>query len=664
MLRVIRSETRVSLFFLISTIFVCSVAELILLEVKYNFFAGGFLQIFQLTTIADQSIFIALFIAFNVVFYASAFLLLKLILSPFVKGSATLGFHFFMVAGISTAIALTLQLQLHRYFADAMNAELIKRIAGGNLNTAVAYVADELFLFAIGILILIVIYFLIHRVFRSSLAKFNTELSLSPMKIVVFLLVIFTISIPLTYASNLKDMYRNNLKYGNGYTFVSSLLNSLSDVDGDNFGSFRFPYDNEIWNPNIYPGAIDIPSNGIDEDGLFGDFILDPNYFPSEKTYSFSNKKHLVIIVLESGRGEVVTKELNGRLIAPNLNQLAKDGSSFASTFSHTGFTSSSLSTLFSGTLGDFKPERSLFQILNKAGYQVRIFSAQDESWGDLDIKLKTRENSTYFYDAQTGADKRVFPSKLPSSIKLSEETLWQEFETQSNAIDWATPQFLYFNFQAAHFPYFHEYMTTNFVDSGIPRSQISIDNKTWLENTYWNSLNYSDQYLGLIIKELKRLGQWEDTLLLVTGDHGEELFDQGHLGHGFLVSEVQTHIPLVTNQANFNIIQPAGLNDFKPAIMNYLTSQLASSESSQKPFVFQFIGALESPQKIAMRFSSDEVIELNLLEMTVSLHHKQALMSLEDALLNQELAIDLRRLVDHWAHIRWLDAQKDVLVK
>jgi phosphoglycerol transferase MdoB-like AlkP superfamily enzyme len=96
--------------------------------------------------------------------------------------------------------------------------------------------------------------------------------------------------------------------------------------------------------------------------------------------------------------------------------------------YSHTGFTSSSLSILFSGKSGKYPSRHSLFRKFNEASYQVNVYSGQDESWGNLDAKLKARGSSNFFYDAQTGIDKRVFSSTLPSSIKLSEETLWEEF--------------------------------------------------------------------------------------------------------------------------------------------------------------------------------------------------------------------------------------------
>jgi len=174
---------------------------------------------------------------------------------------------------------------------------------------------------------------------------------------------------------------------------------------------------------------------------FFGDFT---NFTPAVDTMvkpdQAKKPKNIVVIIMESTRADLIGKKINGRLVAPNLMAVAEEGQAVRDAYSHTGYTGSSLATFFSGRLGKFSRDRSLYSILKKNGYHIALFSGQDESWSDLDKRLGSREYADHFYDAQTGADKRVFPSKLPSSIKLSEATLWHEFKKYSDKLDWNRP--------------------------------------------------------------------------------------------------------------------------------------------------------------------------------------------------------------------------------
>jgi arylsulfatase A-like enzyme len=44
----------------------------------------------------------------------------------------------------------------------------------------------------------------------------------------------------------------------------------------------------------------------------------------------------------------------------------------------------------------------------------------------------------------------------------------------------------------------------------------------------------------------LKRNGAWENTLLVITSDHGEEFFEHGVLGHGFSLYQEVVRVPLI----------------------------------------------------------------------------------------------------------------------
>ena len=61
----------------------------------------------------------------------------------------------------------------------------------------------------------------------------------------------------------------------------------------------------------------------------------------------------------------------------------------------------------------------------------------------------------------------------------------------------------------------------------------------------YEGAIRYLDEKIGELRATLKSKGVWEDTLFVVTADHGECVGEEGRLGHGILY-EPGVHIPLV----------------------------------------------------------------------------------------------------------------------
>jgi len=55
-----------------------------------------------------------------------------------------------------------------------------------------------------------------------------------------------------------------------------------------------------------------------------------------------------------------------------------------------------------------------------------------------------------------------------------------------------------------------------------------------------------ADQLLGRLIDSIKKSGQWEETLLVITSDHGEEFGESGQIAHGGNLGSVLVEVPLV----------------------------------------------------------------------------------------------------------------------
>ena len=64
--------------------------------------------------------------------------------------------------------------------------------------------------------------------------------------------------------------------------------------------------------------------------------------------------------------------------------------------------------------------------------------------------------------------------------------------------------------------------------------------------NRYRNALHYADYNIGRIIDGLEKGGFLDQTVLVITGDHGEEFWESGYYGHNSAYTDYQTKVPLV----------------------------------------------------------------------------------------------------------------------
>jgi membrane-anchored protein YejM (alkaline phosphatase superfamily) len=66
--------------------------------------------------------------------------------------------------------------------------------------------------------------------------------------------------------------------------------------------------------------------------------------------------------------------------------------------------------------------------------------------------------------------------------------------------------------------------------------------------NDYLNAVYYNDALIGEILDELESSGMMDETVIVITTDHGEEFDDNGagYWGHGSNYTQYQTRVPLV----------------------------------------------------------------------------------------------------------------------
>lgn len=569
--------------------------ELALAERKYGLFGGGFGQSHALAGGGEIALFLLTAVAAQSLVIGLAYRLIGGLMKGRVRRLVRLFAFLFLTVGLLAGVVIG-KFQLLSYFSDAVSFDLLRNLGGGSLLDAALFGLSEGALIAqiVGgvVLLWLACLFVIRRVSDASDKSWPSALSGRAILILCLAMPI------LLTACNRSTNVRYAIVRMTTPALITDALSLVTDFDGDGYSFFSPLRDTAPFDASRHPMALDIPNNGVDEDGLAGDLHLPPQKPDAPLPPLPAHPKNLVLIVLESTRGDVMGKRVDGQVVAPNLEALARSGSSAAEAYSHVGFTTASLKSIFTGQLEPTLGAPSLFHDLKQAGYRIAVFSGQPEDFGDISAITGMRSSADIFADADAMKADRAFGFAAQGSLLVDESRLIAEFDRRlGKPADWAKPTFVYFNFQSPHFPYHHDGMTDRIEKNPIPRGEINAANRDHVQRTYWNAVAYSDAMIGRVIARLKQLGIWDDTLLVVTADHGESLFEDGFLGHGHRINRIQTHVPLVMSQPGVDLSGPLGLRDYRRIILSTLAGQTAGAK---KP-VLRYIGGLDEPADIGM---------------------------------------------------------------
>lgn len=185
----------------------------------------------------------------------------------------------------------------------------------------------------------------------------------------------------------------------------------------------------------------------------------------------------------------------------------------------------------------------------------------------------------------------------------------------------------------------------------------------------YDSTLSFNDAQLARLWAALERLGVAKDTLLVVTGDHGEELWDEGGFGHGHKLRDYVTRVPLLihhppTFRPGARVAAAVSGVDVMPTILAALG--LPPPDNVQGADLGPLIGARIDALRgaVSTRHGREWALRLSNYKLiaTSSSHELYAIRGLVERPSNDRLA--RRWLLDalnvfiayqaRWRHARW----------
>ncbi len=105
---------------------------------------------------------------------------------------------------------------------------------------------------------------------------------------------------------------------------------------------------------------------------------------------------------------------------------------------------------------------------------------------------------------------------------------------------------------------------------------QATKGDRDYIIATYDENLRYGDYEVGRVIKKLKQNKMYENTVIIVTADHGEAFWEHNFQGHNSQLYEESIHIPLVIKFAGQGlrgkrINQPVRTIDIYPTLVDLM---------------------------------------------------------------------------------------------
>lgn len=373
-------------------------------------------------------------------------------------------------------------------------------------------------------------------------------------------------------------------------------------------------------------------------------FVGEPLLYPSDWSESFSNMKKpksVILIVIDSARKDFFGAYGFKHSVTPVMDELAKESVFFENPFANGNWTKPSMMSFFhseySSNLG---LGNSWF---STKPYQRKVYYGKKrdnlaKTFRDAGYFTQTIMNNVFFLDYTTvGLDLGFHNSFQVGMDIVDTEVLTNEaisFVTEKKDI----PYFLHFNLNTPHASYSPPQEDMLAVRKIVPDSEFYRFESP--VQRYLGEMHYTDREIGRLVNKLKELGTYDETMIIVTGDHGE-LFSPEHdysyhfimqtrFGHG------ETHYDEEINVPYF-IKLPKSLAD---NLVNKQNKSLFSEDKNSMPNRYPKIKHYSAENQLENKVSDSQFNSPRIEKTQIRISGQSSLLSLAPTILG---FLDLR---------------------
>src|SRR5438876_5444503 len=283
---------------------------------------------------------------------------------------------------------------------------------------------------------------------------------------------------------------------------------------------------------------------------------------------------NVVFITIDTLRPDHLGCYGDKQIGTPNIDTLAADGTRFERAYTAVPVTLPSHTVIFTGTyptlsgVHDFAANKlsptqaTLASVLKDNGYTTGAVIGS----AVLDSRFGLNHGFDFYYDH--------------FDFNRLQESNLDEMERPGNIVADVTLDWLSKNYQKKFFLWMHLY------DPHYPYRPPAPYSEEYRDRPYDGEIAFADAQVGRLIEFLKNKGLYQNTLIILSGDHGESLGEHGEKTHGFFIYNATLHVPLIIHlpgDMHARTVQNlVNLADIMPTVLAALNIQLPAHVQGQ----------------------------------------------------------------------------------
>lgn len=341
-------------------------------------------------------------------------------------------------------------------------------------------------------------------------------------------------------------------------------------------------------------------------------------------------KPHILFILIDSARPDHLGCYGYSKNTSPFTDEFAKSSTLYENAIAPGAWTLPSMASIMTGhylpasqRAIKFYTEKLEFlpELLSRAGYKTSCVSFNP--WVSYDTGFNRGFDKFYYYNKRNffrvldyGTIARLFlrPKQVPLVLFMTEQA--KRFIRRNHK---KGPTFTYLHY-SVHHPYYTPKRYFDLFDNGETSAEdykriqnwqyrdmglflretgkISKVDRRALLNLYDGLIFYVDEHIRELISFLDKTGILDDTIVIITADHGEFFGEYGFISHGFCALEEVVKVPLIIRHPK--LFSPGARVDKVVSTIDLFTSlgKMAGADFDPKRFQSEDLREIDSSKR------------------------------------------------------------------